>query len=60
MCACSVYVCVYIEREIHGINHFKWSMEIILGYGCGAEREVNIHFCIKHASIIYFQYRAVF
>ena len=42
MCVCSVCVCV--EREIHGIDHFKWSVEIILGYGCGEKERPTFTF----------------
>ena len=45
MCVCSVCVCV--EREIHGINHFKWSAEIILGYGCGEKEKPTFTFFFK-------------
>ena len=45
MCLCSVCVCV--EREIHGINHFKWSAEIILGYGCGEKERPAFNFFLK-------------
>ena len=36
-----------VEREIHGINHFKWSAEIILGYGCGEKEKPTFTFFFK-------------
>ena len=40
-------MCVCVEREIHGINHFKWSAEIILGYGCGEKEKPTFTFFFK-------------